>query len=204
MKTLKENFYDVIKLFVNQFGIGIFALFLYTDVGVAFVEDDAMFNLARILVSVFSTIFYIVLVYYMFWEIGAKDGIRISGGRMEPQPAKGAILALWANIPNLVLSGVALILLVIYSLSGSEGVYSAFSFFFMIETWLLDMYMGIIQGVTAPITVEGSFSFLPTLIQSLLYLVVPSFVSVLTVHFSYRLGLKDRKLFSRAKKENVI
>ena len=196
MKTLKENLYDVVKLFVNQFGIGIFALFLYTAVGVAFVEDDRLFNISRILVSSFSIIFYAVLLYYMFWEIGAKDGIRIRGGRMDPQPHKAVLIGLFANIPNLLVALVSIILLLVYQLSGSEGVLSAFKISFMIETWVLDMYMGLIQGITPEVSVDGSVIFLPALVQTLLYLVFPVIVSVGTVHFSYCLGLKDKKLFS--------
>ena len=197
MKTLRENLYDVIKLFVNQFGIGIFALFLYTAVGAAFVENDEMFNLSRILVSAFSIIFYIVLVYYMFWEIGAKDGIRIAGGRMEPQPNKGIAIALFANVPNFALAFISLVLLTVYGISGNAGVLSAFNLSFMLETWLLDMYMGIVQGITPPISVDGVLSFTPALVQSLLYLVCPILFSVGAVHFAYRQGLKGKKLFSR-------
>ena len=82
MKIFKENSYDVVKLYVNQLGIMIFSMLLYTAVG-AF-ENEKLSLALSIFVSVFSICFYLVLIYYAIWEIGAKDKIRIDGGRMEP------------------------------------------------------------------------------------------------------------------------
>lgn len=40
----------------------------------------------------------------MCWELGAKDKQKIDGGRMRPFPAKGFLISLVANVPNLLLA----------------------------------------------------------------------------------------------------
>ena len=91
MKLFKENSYDIVRLYVNQLGIMIFSLLLYTAVG-SFSNETLSFWLS-VFVSVFSVAFYLVLVYYVVWEIGAKDKIRIDGGRMEKFNNKGRPLS---------------------------------------------------------------------------------------------------------------
>ena len=36
--------------------------------------------------SIFSILFYLMLLYTVGWDIGARDKIRIDGGRMKPFP----------------------------------------------------------------------------------------------------------------------
>ena len=82
MKIFKENSYDIVRLYINQLGIMIFSMLLYTAVG-SF-ENESLSTSLSVFVSIFSTCFYLALIYYMMWEIGAKDKIRIDGGRMVP------------------------------------------------------------------------------------------------------------------------
>ena len=60
-------------------------------------------------VSAFCILFYFFLLYTMCWEIGAKDKLRVEGGRMDPAPFKGALLSLVANAVNLLGALTALI-----------------------------------------------------------------------------------------------
>ena len=95
MKIFKENSYDIVRLYVNQLGIMIFTMLLVFAGG----QNTTL----GIIISLFSTVFYLVLIYYVVWEIGAKDKIRIEGGKAEPCKYKGLVMGLWANVPNLVL-----------------------------------------------------------------------------------------------------
>ena len=82
MRFLKENMSTITKMIVNQLGMMIFGLVL----SMATSQNDTLFLLA----SVFSVCFYMFLVYTVGWELGAKDKVRLDGGRIAYAPFKGA------------------------------------------------------------------------------------------------------------------
>ena len=196
MKIIKENSYDIVRLYVNQLGIMIFSMLLYTAVG-SFENEKLSFALT-IFVSAFSLLFYMALVYYMMWEIGAKDKIRIDGGRMSPCRAKGLVMGIIANIPNFVLAALTLIFLIIYLLGG-KNILSAFATSNLILRFHSSMYLGIITSIV-PSSSGTSPDFIEYLIETILFLVLP-IISIVTVHVSYYLGAKDKKIFSLRKKK---
>ena len=83
MSFLKEHSDNIVKLIINQVGISIFAMFLYTAAAAIKSEDGGASLTFKVLISVFSIMFYLLLVYTIGWEIGAKDKIRIDGKRLE-------------------------------------------------------------------------------------------------------------------------
>ncbi len=197
MRTFRENSYDIVRLYINQIGITIFSMFLYTAVGMVDDEDGALFLGLRIAVSIFSILFYLVLVYNVVWEIGAKDKLRIDSGKCEPTPHKGAVMALFANIPNFVLATLAVLSVALHMISGAEWLYSAFAIVFLILRFHTSMYMGVIQGVTpaAPSADPNAIQLADCLIESALFLVLP-LLAVAFTHFAYRLGVKEKRIFS--------
>lgn len=54
--------------------------------------------------SILSIAIQLCVIYTIGWDIGAHDQIKISGGRMRPFPAKGVLIALVGNVPNLILA----------------------------------------------------------------------------------------------------
>lgn len=109
---LKDNSYHSVRMLINQIVMTMFSLMLIfavttwgdrADAGTA-LNDGLLAG-----VSVFSILFYLYLLYYMCYEMGQKDGIRIEGGRMHPIPWKGFMLSLIANIPNLLMGLLELI-----------------------------------------------------------------------------------------------
>ncbi len=187
MRYIKENSYDIVRLYVNQIGITIFSAFLYLAVGM--MGDDVFFGL-KIAVSVFSSLFYVCLVHNILWEIGATDKIRIDSGKVSPTPAKGFVLSLIANVPNFLLA----LLAVIFSLLmmfGVDWAVSAFGVVFLILRFHTAMYMGMIQGSVPAggLTVDN----VDCLVESILFLVIPM-VAVGLAHLSYWLGTKEIKL----------
>lgn len=129
----KEHSYNVIKLFLNQIGITVFG----TMLALATSSNSALLLAS----SIFSTVFLLVLDYNVCWEIGAKDKIRIDGGRLKPMPSKGALLSLLANLPNLLLS-VLMGIGVLIGTAASETVSIVCN---AIARLLNGMYLGIIK-----------------------------------------------------------
>ena len=199
MKIFKENSYDIVKLYVNQLGIMIFSMLLYTAVG-SF-ENETIGTALSVFVSLFSICFYLVLIYYVIWEIGAKDKIRIDGGRMEPCKNKGLVMGLFANVPNFVLAAFTLIFLLIFLATKNDGVYAAFLIFNTITRFHASMYLGVITAVIPGSTTEQSIDYTEFAIESVLFLVLP-IISPIVTHLAYRLGEQDKKIFSfiKAKK----
>lgn len=103
---LKDNIYQSVRMLVNQLALTMFSLMLIFAVSVYGDKSDATSSLNDILLAVVSGIsicFYLYLLYYMCYEMGQKDGLRIKGGRMHLFRWKGFFIALIANIPNLLL-----------------------------------------------------------------------------------------------------
>ena len=192
MRFLKDNFQDISKLYINQIGVTIFSLFLYT--AIAMVDDESIFSLLKIATSVLATLFYLVLSYFIIWEIGAKDKIRIDSGRLSPSPAKGLFISLFANIPNLLLALLAVIFAVLMIL-GNDWALSAFGTVLLILRFHSMMFMGIVMGDNP--AGGGDITYVDMndcLVESLLYLLLPLLL-VAFAHFAYWMGSNEYKIF---------
>lgn len=188
MRFFRENSDIIVKLYINQIGVAIFAMFLYT--AAAAIDVDGIASLfIKVGISVFSTIFYFALLYTVAWEVGAKDKIRIDAGRMEEKKIKGLKLGLFANTPNFVFVGLALVLFVIYMASGAEALYTIFGILNGLFRIFVSMYLGIIQGLT-----DGLDGNLDLAVETVLYLAF-SAVAACVTYLSYLMGLKDKRLF---------
>ena len=193
MRFFKENSENIIKLFINQIGIAIFSMFMILA---AYAISDKGGNAAviSIFISIFSIIFYFVLIYNVAWEIGAKDKIRIDAGRMEKKESKGILLGIYSNIPNFIIIGLAIVLFSIYMIAGGEWLKNIFAILNFIFRFFVSMYLGLIQGITTSIANENT----AYLVQSVLFFVF-SIISAVVIHVSYILGLKDFRFFPNAK-----
>ncbi len=95
----KNNSDSITKLFVNQLGMTIFGHLLFA----ATFKTDL-----KIATGLLSSLFYLYLVYSTGWDIGAKDKIKVDGGRMKKCNSKGVLLGLAANSLGIILSFVNL------------------------------------------------------------------------------------------------
>ena len=197
MKLFKENSYDIIRLYVNQIGITIFSMALYTAVGA--IQDTSTRMTIKIIMSVFATLFYLSLIYNCVWEYGAKDRIRVDGGKAEKYDYKGLFMGLFANFPNFILSGLSIIYVSVVLLGGAEVFESLFALTYMILRFHTAMYLGIIQGVT-PNEITDVPNYPDCLVESILFFVLP-FLSVGVSHLAYTLGYKEIKIFSKSNKK---
>ncbi len=97
MRFLTDNSGTIIKVLIHQFGLTVFGFLLYSA---SATSESTPLILG---LSIFSAVFYLILLYVMFWDNGAKDKIRIDGGRLKRDCFKGAKISLIASIPNLLL-----------------------------------------------------------------------------------------------------
>ena len=183
MRFFKENSYDVVRLYINQFGITIFSLILYFSSTV--VADEGWRQTINLLISVFSTLFFYALIYYTAWEFGGKDRIRIDAGRMEYNKFKGLWLGLLAGVPNLVLAVLSIFGKGIYMISRL----GFFDLLFSIPNILLRltsaMYLGVLKYLFDP--VGGLDPDLMFFLQSVGFLVL-TVGGAFIVHFGYYMG----------------
>ena len=183
MCFFKENSYDVVRLYVNQFGITIFSLILYFSASI--VADEAWRLTIYFLISIFSTLFFYALIYYTAWEFGGKDRIRIDAGRMEYNKYKGLYLGLFAAVPNLFFSVLSILGKGLYMITGA----GIFDVFFAIPNVLLRftsaMYMGALKYLFNPI--QAANADVMFLLQSVGFLIL-TVGGALIVHFGYYMG----------------
>lgn len=194
MRFFRENSDSIVKLYINQIGVAIFAMFLYTAAA-AISSDGVTSLLIKVGISAFAVVFYFVLIYTVAWEIGAKDKIRIDAGRMEEKKIKGLGIGVYANMPNFVFVGLAFVLFLIYLASGADSLYTVFGVLNGIFRIFVSMYLGIIQGLT-----DGLSGNVDHLVETALYLVFSAVASLVT-YLSYLMGLKDKRLFPTTPKK---
>ena len=194
MKIFKENSYDIVRLYVNQLGIMIFSMLLNSAVGD--LKSQSLSSTLMLIVSIFSIGFYLSLVYYAIWEIGAKDKIRVDGGRALPCKSKGLVMSLFANVPNIVLGILSILFISIFMATGNEVIYSVFLIFNMIMRFHASMYLGLIITLVPISAATGTdINYTTYLIHAILFTVLP-LISVAVTHIGYTLGFKEKKLFA--------
>ena len=187
MRFFKENSYDIVKLYINQIGISIFSMVLYTAVGTIDIGTRAL----NIGLSVFLMLFYFALIYTAAWEFGAKDKIRIDSGKMSRTACKGTFMSLFAAVPNFIIAGLCFITALIYksTLSSALGVIAV-----LLNTLMrlsMAMYLGIIQAIFGSFTGAADSAFI---LQAVGFFVSP-LLAVAVVSFGYSFGIRDKRIF---------
>lgn len=193
MKFLKENSYDILRLYINQIGITIFSLVLYFSVSM--LEDEVISLRLKVAISVFAMLFFFALLYTAAWDWGAKDKIRIEGGKMKKNLAKGALMALFANVVNFVLAAGCVISIWMY-IKGVESALSASQIFNLFLRMTNAMYIGVLQGIFSAFESQDN---LYNLYQSIGFLAAP-LLAVAATHIGYIFGLKNKRIFPAVSK----
>lgn len=93
---LKENSYNSVKMFLTQIVMSFFG----TMLAISTLSNPSLLLWS----SIFSILFYLAVIYTIGWDIGARDKLKIDGGRMRPAHEKGFLIALLSNAPNLLLA----------------------------------------------------------------------------------------------------
>ena len=101
MKYLKENYYYIIKMLLNQFGAAFLGLMLSAAASNGMRETNWALSLAG---SSLAILLYMYLQYTVMWDLGARDIIRVDAKRAEYKPLTGLKMTMIANIPNALLA----------------------------------------------------------------------------------------------------
>ena len=176
---IKENTSNAVKLFVNQIAMTIFGLLL----------SAAAFrnNTINIAVGVLSILLYYYLLYTAAWDIGARDKIKVDGGRMKYEPHKGVYISLLANSVNIILAAVIIAFYYIGTLANLDFAKSVFAIAFMIMRFLNGMFVSVLSLVKA----EPANIFLQAAT------IIPT---VAVSALAYLAGLKNFRIFGAKKR----
>lgn len=195
MKFIKQNSYDIVKFFIYQVGIAIFSIALLTAVSSAIEQDIGLRSTMKLIVSILAVGFYMMLVYMVSWEEGAKDRIRIDGGKIKGDRFKALKVALIANIPNFVFSGVAVISSLLYA---DGNIWTTILGIFLAIIGLIEaMYIGAIQFILSAVAQNTPIYYF---LQSLCFFLFPLLI-VASAHLGFTLGDKNFKIFGFAGKK---
>ena len=194
MRFIKENSYDVVKFFIYQIGLAVFSLTLAIPISTAIADEgrDKIFQLG---VSILAMIFYCILVYTVSWEHGATDRIRIDGGKATLDSFKGAKIAVLANLPNFILSAIAIVASILYSDGNAWA--SVLGVLLAVLGLIESMYLGAVQFAVAGIANPSSAYYLA---MSVGFFALPIIV-VVASHIGYVLGDKGIRIFGFAAKK---
>ena len=173
-KFFATHFYNMVKMFLNQFAIAIFGF------GLALATIKAGSVTLRNATSIFAILFYLFLIYTMTWDLGYKECAGVEAGRKQAKPFTGALIALCANIPNFIFAVfITLATLIQVEAIGNVGAVCKF-----LAMFLEGMYLGVLQIPLAGAALHSYgwvFFLLP----------IPT---ILTAGIAYVMGLKDLRL----------
>lgn len=182
MTWLKNNSYTVARMLIYQFGIAILGIILSVA--------TATRLYLMLMVSIYAVLFYVILLYMMTWEDGAKEGIRDEAGITRVDRLLGLKLSLVANIPNFLIT----LLLLVGHLFGAvltEATWAQTTFVVAHGAGAVweSMYLGIINTL---IPVGNSTSYLYIIAYALTPL-----PSIGACTLGYLLGSYNKRIFGR-------
>ena len=195
MNFFKENSYDIVKLYLTQIAISVFALIMYTSAG--FIKANTSLSATfQIIISVFSILFYFVLLYTAAWDWGANDKIRADGGRCTLDKTRGLKMVAISNLPNYIFVLVPVIGFGLSTAGINTFLAKLGTIFFAILQFTASMFQGLIVNVFDFLRdgAEGAANESFYFAQACGYAVM-IIITVFVTHIAYTLGSKDKKLF---------
>ena len=93
----KKYGYTAVKMFVYQIAFALFGWALATA------TLSAGGGTLTLVAGIFSVLFFLVLVYIMVWEVGAKDRISADYNKIPRRPWLGAVIGVVGSAPNILL-----------------------------------------------------------------------------------------------------
>ena len=91
---LKNHSYDMVTMLLNQLAISMFGFALV--LAAMKIDNDTLRNVT----SIFSILFYLVLLYIKAWDIGFRDKVSVEQGKKTGNSFRGALISLCANSIN--------------------------------------------------------------------------------------------------------
>jgi hypothetical protein len=168
---------------------------MYTSAG--FIQANTSLSATfQIIISVFSILFYYVLLYTAAWDWGANDKIRADSGRCTLDKTRALKMIAISNIPNYIF---VIVPIIGYGLS-TAGVETFLvkvgTVFFTILRFTASMFQGVVVNVFDFLRsdAEGATNISFYLALACGYAVM-ILVTIAVTHFAYALGSRDKKLF---------
>ena len=101
MAYLKENYYYIVKMLLNQFGATFLGLMMSLVTSRGMEEPNWYLVIAG---SVLAIFLYFYLQYSVMWDLGARDIIRVEAKRAKYKPFTGLWMTALSNIPNALIA----------------------------------------------------------------------------------------------------
>ena len=193
MSFIKANSYDIVKIYITQIGIAIFATMMYLSAGMIKADSTVDWWLALI-ISIFATGFFFSLLYCSAWEWGGKDKIRADGGKITIDSLKALKMGLLGNVPNFILNLLAFIGMLVFSGSNIAFFGAIGGVCATINRFTAAMYQGIVKNSLDFLHGEAYGEFTFYIFEAAAFFVL-ALISVLVIHFGYTMGVKEKKLF---------
>lgn len=102
IKYIKDNLESILKLFINHVGMMVFSL-------IVLIAGKMINPVVFYLAGVLAMLMYFSLIYTAMWERGAKDKIKVDGGRLKVNIFNGLWFYLLANVILIVVGFLALL-----------------------------------------------------------------------------------------------
>ena len=117
----KEYGKTIRRLWLNLFGAVVFG-FMIAGLAANLAERfPAKATLIYILCGVLGTVFYFYLLYLVIWEVGAKDRIKVDGGRISARPHQGFKIALVYSLPMIIPSALYVVAALLRDVASIEN-----------------------------------------------------------------------------------
>ena len=198
MEFWKKHSYQIVRLFVIQIGIAIFGLVLSFAVMTAFRNRSDWLPL--LMVSIFSVMFYLFLLYSVSWEIGGKDRLKLDAVHTEFKGSTGIFLALFAEIPNFLFDLVMLIGGILVRAGATVGGSRTFGVGYAPSNFLNSMYTGIIRNLLEATGLSQDASPSYYLVAALFFL-ASTVPAILTIGFGYWMGVNEKRVIPAKRPE---
>ena len=98
---IKNNVGLIVKLYVNHIALAIYGL-LMAIIGMFIGAKNGNTQAFTYIFGAIAVVLYLCILYVNFWELGAKDKIKIDGGRMKFGAFNGLLISLVANVPTVL------------------------------------------------------------------------------------------------------
>lgn len=189
IKYFKENLSTISKLFINHIGMTIFGLIVL--ITSSLLSDKIGNEIVFYLMGGLTVLMYFSLLYTAMWERGAKDKLKVDGGRMKIGLFHGLYMYLLANAISIFLALMTLIFS-FFASDPNSGIYSVYDVFKLMTHFWGAIYLPITRiAVSSPV------------IHTLLYfaIILPG---AIVSSVSYILGVKGFKcLFPEPKHDKT-
>ena len=161
IKYIKENLDSIFKLFINHIGMMIFGLvvLITSKLLSSNLKNDAVYYI----MGAITVLMYFSLIYTAMWERGAKDKIKVDGGRAEKSIFHGLLFYLIANIIG-VFTGIMSLILSIFVTEDVSFINNTYGVFQIVSHYYNSMYLPVLEIDGLPVVLHASlyvFAIIP-------------------------------------------